>query len=156
MTAKSISSFSTHGRLFHTRAPRIVVADDDPDIRAELADALAADGCLVAEARDGYELLGLLAASVTSNRGKLAYDAIVTDVMMPGFSGLDVLTAVRRHLVGVPVVVVTGFGDARTCRAAEALGTVSVVRKPLDLDDLKTTLVNALNLAASPAHPRDS
>jgi DNA-binding response OmpR family regulator len=76
------------------------------------------------------------------------YDAIVTDLMMPGFSGLDVLTAMRRHLSGIPVVVITAFGDARTRRTAEALGSVSVLNKPFDMDDLRATLASSLRNSA--------
>ncbi len=154
MIPKPSASFSVRGRLLHERAPRILVADDDPDIRAELSAALAEDGCLVIEARDGYELLGLLAASAGAGVGQPTYDAIVTDIMMPGFSGLDVLTAVRRHIIGGPVVVVTAFGDAKTCRAGVALGTVSVLKKPFDLDDIRTTL--ALALGTSGRDPSNS
>jgi CheY-like chemotaxis protein len=153
MTSEAASSLSVHGRILQTRQPSIVVADDDADARELLASALATDGYAVVEARDGYELLGLLAAAVTRAPGHVRFDAIVTDVMMPGFSGLDVLTAVRRHLDGIPVVVVTAFGDARVCRIAEALGSVAVVSKPFDLDDLRTTLANAI---ARPKGPPSS
>ena len=153
MIAEHSSSLSAHGRLLHTHRPSVVVADDDADARELLASALASDGYAVTEARDGYELLGLLAASVTRAPGHLRFDAIVTDVMMPGFSGLDVLTAVQRHLEGVPVLVVTAFGDARVCRIAEALGSIAVLSKPFDLDDLRTTLANAI---ARPKGPPSS
>ncbi len=153
MIMDQTGSLSAHGRLLHVRRPRVVIADDDGDARELLASALSADGYEVVEARDGYELLGLLAASVTRAPGHVRFDAIVTDVMMPGFSGLDVLTAVQRHLADVPVVVVTAFGDARVCRIAEALGSVAVVDKPFDLDDLRTTLANAI---ARPKGPPSS
>jgi CheY-like chemotaxis protein len=153
MIVEQPSSLSTHGRLLHTGRPSVVVADDDADARELLSSALVADGYAVVEARDGYELLGLLAASVTRAPGHVRFDAIVTDVMMPGFSGLDVLTAVQRHLDGIPVVVVTAFGDARVVRIAEALGSIAVVSKPFDLDDLRTTLANAI---ARPKGPPSS
>jgi CheY-like chemotaxis protein len=137
----------------HTQSPSVIVADDDTEARELLAAALATDGYMVTEARDGYELLGLLAASVTRSPGHIAFDAIVTDVMMPGFSGLDVLTAVQRHLSNVPVLVVTAFGDARVVRIAEALGSIAVLSKPFDLDDLRTTLANAI---ARPKRPPSS
>jgi DNA-binding NtrC family response regulator len=97
----------------------------------------------------------LLAASETRAPGHLRFDAIVTDVMMPGFSGLDVLTAVQRHLEGVPVLVVTAFGDARVCRIAEALGSIAVLSKPFDLDDLRTTLANAISRPKGPPSSPD-
>jgi CheY-like chemotaxis protein len=155
MISEHSRSLSAHGRLLHSNSPSVVVADDDTDARELLASALTADGYVVTEARDGYELLGLLASSVTRAPGHVRFDAIVTDVMMPGFSGLDVLTAVQRHLDGVPVLVVTAFGDARVCRIAEALGSIAVLSKPFDLDDLRTTLANAIARPKSPPSSPD-
>jgi two-component system, response regulator, stage 0 sporulation protein F len=140
-----------HGRFLRERAPRILVADDDPDIRSELASALAEDGFLVVEAADGNELLDLVVRAVADSSARPFFDAIVTDVMMPGFSGLDVLTALRSRTARVPVLVITAFGDERTIRTAESLGAVAVFRKPFDLDDLRTALENAL---AHPEHMR--
>jgi CheY-like chemotaxis protein len=124
-----------------------LVADDDPDIRSELASALSEDGFLVVEAADGNELLDLVVHAVADPSARPFFDAIVTDVMMPGFSGLDVLTAMRTRTARVPVLVITAFGDERTIRIAESLGAVAVFRKPFDLEDFRTALENAL------AHP---
>ncbi len=146
MLPKPSALFGVRSRVLRDCVPRVLLADDDPDIRAELASILAEDGCSVVEARDGYELMDLLAPYATSP-GVAPYDAIVTNVMMPGFSGLDVLTAVRRHLGRTPVLVVTAFGDTRTCLAARALGNVAVMKKPIDLDDLRATLANLLEMA---------
>src|SRR5688500_12227445 len=76
MISEQSSSLSAHGRLLHSKKLSVVVADDDTDARELLASALAADGYVVVEARDGYELLGLLAASVTRAPGHLRFDAI--------------------------------------------------------------------------------
>ncbi len=146
MPPKHPTVFGVRGRLLHERVPRVLLADDDDDFRAALASTLAEDGCSVVEARDGCELLELLAPYATSPP-VAPYDAIVTDIVMPGFSGIDVLTALRRHLGSTKVVVVTGFGDARTYRVARALGSVAVMKKPLDFDDLRTTLANVLGAA---------
>jgi CheY-like chemotaxis protein len=132
------------GRSLRTRAPRILVADDDPDIRGELASALSNDGFLVVEAADGNELLDLVVHAVADPSAHPFFDAIVTDVMMPGFSGLDVLTAMRSRTARVPVLVITAYGDERTTRLAESLGAVAVFRKPFDLDALCTAIQSAV------------
>ncbi len=144
------ADWGRHGRFLRERAPRILVADDDPDIRSELASVLSEDGFLVVEAADGNELLDLVVHAVADPSARPFFDAIVTDVMMPGFSGLDVLTAMRSRTARVPVLVITAFGDERTIRIAESLGAVAVFRKPFDLEDFRTALENAL---AHPGHP---
>jgi len=154
MGRKRSGSFSIHGRVFYRRAPRVLVAEDDADLRAEVSEALVIDGCLVTEARDGYELLGLISRAITGEAGERPFDAIVTDIMMPGFSGLDVLTAIRRYIADTPVIVITGLGDLHTRRVAESLGSVSVMKKPFDFDDLRTTLALSLDLSGSDATAR--
>lgn len=144
MTLNIRADARTASRLLRGRAPRVLVADDDPDIRCELASALAEDGFLVVEAKDGDELLELVVKAVSDPSTQPFYDAIITDVMMPGFSGLDVLTAMRGRTSRVPILVITAFGDARTTRLAQSLGAVSVLKKPFDLDELKAALDHAL------------
>ena len=150
MSMNAPTDWGRHGRFLRERAPRILVADDDPDIRTELASALSDDGFLVVEAADGNELLDLVVHAVADPSARPFFDAIVTDVMMPGFSGLDVLTAMRSRTARVPVLVITAYGDDRTTRIAESLGAVAVFRKPFDLEDLRTAIENAL---AHPGHP---
>ncbi len=68
---------------FLGRPRRILLADDDGDIRLELAKALGEDGFLVVEAADGNELLELIVKAVADPSARTFYDAIITDVMMP-------------------------------------------------------------------------
>jgi DNA-binding response OmpR family regulator len=121
-----------------------LVADDDTDLREEIAAALAGDGFEVVQAVDGDQLLEAVIRAFSDDSGRPLYDAIVTDVMMPGFSGLDVLTAMRARTARIPVLVMTGFCDDRTRRMATSLGALAVFSKPFELDDLRTALVHAL------------
>jgi CheY-like chemotaxis protein len=132
------------GSVYGDHPPRILVADDDTDLRAEIVSALIGDGFVVVEAKDGNELLDLVARSVADDLSRPFYDAIITDVAMPGFSGLDVLTALRSRTARTPVMVITGFEDTKVLRSAQSLGAVSVFRKPFDLDKLRAALVDAL------------
>jgi two-component system, response regulator, stage 0 sporulation protein F len=156
MTLDPTADASSHDDDFErTRAPRVLVADDDADIRAEVASGLEEAGFLVVEAADGNELLDLVVRGVADASAHPYYDAIITDVMMPGFSGLDVLTAMRARVARVPVLVITAFADARTSRLAQSLGAASVIRKPFELDKLKAALEDALSIARS-ARPADA
>jgi DNA-binding response OmpR family regulator len=135
------------------RTARVLLAEDDDDIRMELAEALAADGYLVIEARDGDEFLNSLIDAVPEQQSLRAYDAIITDVVMPGFSGIDVLLALRRSTAFIPVILVTAYADERTMRAAERLGVVALFRKPFDLNEILGVLATSLSrdAAATPS-----
>jgi CheY-like chemotaxis protein len=125
-------------------APRVLIADDDTDLREELASALSEDGYEVEEAADGNELLDALASAEGDSAERPTYDVILMDLMMPGFSGVDVLTALHKPPPRVPVLVMTGCEDEHVVQTAASLGAVRVFRKPFDLDDLRTTLLNVV------------
>lgn len=135
--------------LLMRRAPRILLAEDDTDTRMLLAEGLADDGCIVVEARDGNELLDQLANH--SDGHISAFDAVVTDIMMPGYSGLDVLTAFRGRAGSTPVVVITAYGDPNTERLASSLGAAAVLRKPFDFEELRALLAELLDRGRPPS-----
>jgi DNA-binding response OmpR family regulator len=117
-------------------APRLLLAEDDDELRGLIARALRGAGIDVREARNGRELFEALVASVASNVGAAPPDVVVTDLRMPGLSGLDVLQAVHGLALRVPVVVITAFGDAETHGAATAAGATVVLDKPFAIRDL--------------------
>lgn len=145
------------------RRPRVLVAEDDREMRRLVVEALAQDGYDVAEVRDGVELLAQVGSSVLfGGFGSVREppDLIVTDVRMPGLTGLTVLEGLRRAGGAVPVVVITAFGDDETHRVARENGAVAVFDKPFDLDDLRTIVLHALRGPGSPrasvANTRDA
>jgi CheY-like chemotaxis protein len=121
---------------------RVLLADDDQDVRSLLARALRDDGFEVVEAGDGAEAL----ERIEETRGAGSYHSlphvIVTDLRMPRVSGLEMMERLRQTGLDVPVVVVTAHGDAVTVRRAERLGAAAVLHKPIDLDDLLTALLH--------------
>jgi CheY-like chemotaxis protein len=125
---------------------RVLLAEDDDALRAELSRVLADDGAIVAEARDGLE-----AADRLANDGP--FDAIVTDVRMPGKTGLEVLRELRAKGVRTPAIVMTGFGDGLWASQGLGLEGAFVFAKPFDLDDLRTAVQN-LDVAQSPSSRR--
>lgn len=118
----------------------VIVADDDDDLRAVVVEALRADGYCVVEARDGEELLALVADSMGSTRTRP--DVVVLDVRMPKLSGLGVLEELRRVHLGVPVLMMTGFAPDSVEVVAKRLGAIGVIRKPFDIDDLRMAVMN--------------
>jgi CheY-like chemotaxis protein len=118
----------------------IFLADDDADMRALIAMALENDGYDVVVAKDGAELLDLLAAATASPMQRP--DIIVSDVLMPGYSGLGVLAALHKSSWKVPVILITARRDDSVALDAMRLGASAVVRKPFDIDDLRTTILS--------------
>jgi two-component system response regulator (stage 0 sporulation protein F) len=128
------------------RAFRVLLAEDDEDFRAVLTRLLTREGYVVIQAEDGDAMLDLLVNSFSPDADRtLAYDAIVTDIMMPGFSGLDVLQAFRRSTASAALVVMSAFDDQRFARTAQALGAVAFFLKPFDTDQLLEALARALS-----------
>ena len=73
-----------------------------------------------------------------------AFDLIVSDIQMPGFTALDILAGLRRTLSHTPVILITAFGDPLVRHKAERLGAVCVFDKPFDIGDLRSAVVHAL------------
>ena len=105
---------------------RVLVVDDDPDIRETLREVIEAEGCEVITAAHGRAALDVLMTGVMPS-------LIVLDLMMPTMSGWDVLAALRgdRALAEIPVAVISASGG-RT----PPLGATHFLKKPIDLDDL--------------------
>ena len=130
-------------RLRHVEAPgpTVLVADDDEEFRGLVVEALRADGYVVVEARDGAETLERVAD--TLNDCTAHPDILVIDVGMPKLSGLGVLQELRRLHVRLPVVMMTGFLPDSVEVVAKRLGAMGVLKKPFDVDDLRTAVLNA-------------
>jgi DNA-binding response OmpR family regulator len=112
----------------------IVVAEDEPTILEAVAAVLAEDGHAVLSVRDGLTARELLAGTRP--------DAVVTDVMMPGLDGPDLVRWMRARpaLRHVPVIL----ASAATWPALDGLGPVTFLPKPFDLDELRAVVGAAL------------
>lgn len=111
-------------------APRILVADDDPDLRTLLALNLASEGYRVETARDGDEAWDLAL--------RAAPEAIVLDVMMPGRDGMDLLCSLREHprTRDIPVVLLTAKANDADVWGGYKAGAHYYMTKPFDIDEL--------------------
>jgi two-component system, chemotaxis family, chemotaxis protein CheY len=114
-------------KLFKRGAKRrVLIVDDDQDIRETLSEALEHEGFQVLTARDGNEALIHLDAP-----GELP-DVILLDLMMPRMNGFELREVLRRHPVfaGIPVVAITASSDGGRFDAP------AVMRKPIPLQNL--------------------
>ncbi len=116
---------------------RILVVDDDPSVRAFLVAALTEAGHSVAAAENGERGIEIFQADPC--------DLVLTDVMMPGTTGLEVLRTVKRRSPGVEVIVVTAHASLDTAIQALRDGAYDLITKPLpDLDALFRVVDRAL------------
>lgn len=118
----------------------IFLAEDDDDMRSLISLSLQSDGYEVVEAKDGAELLDLLAGASASPMKRP--DIIVSDVLMPCYSGLGVLAALHKSAWNIPVILITARRDDAVVHDAMRLGASAVVRKPFDIDDLRTAILS--------------
>jgi len=129
----ALKSIAERTRPIHTPA-RVVVADDDPEMRSLIAAALRKDGHEVTEVTDGLRLL----VHVISGDGQpeRAFDLVIADLRMPVSSGLQILRGLRHSGWKLPFILCTAFGDESTRNEAEKLGAL-FFDKPFELDDLR-------------------
>ena len=120
----------------HWPAARVLVAEDDDELRWLITRTLRKSGFEVIEARDGSALLDRAGELLLRDPSLSGLDLIVSDIRMPGWSGLDVLAGLTHSEVRVPMVLITAFGDSSTHERARRLGAAAVVDKPFDLDHL--------------------
>jgi CheY-like chemotaxis protein len=119
--------------------PRVLLAEDDDAMRQLLAKALDADGYTAVECRDGVDLVGHLAA-LGWCQAALGFDAIISDVLMPGWTGLEILEALHDRAGFPPVILITAFGNNGTHARAEKAGVTAVLDKPFAIDELLAKL----------------
>ena len=112
------------------------MAEDDAEMRRLVVDALRKDGHQVTEAPDGGRLLARLAEVFEGDPRLATIDVIVSDLRMPGVTGLELLERMSRAGIRVPFILMTAFGDDETRRRVELAGAV-YLDKPLSLAALR-------------------
>src|SRR5262245_56997457 len=116
------------------RGPKILLVDDNAVVRDMLVDLVESLGYAADAAGGGAEALALF----DQNR----YDIVLTDLLMPGMSGWEVLAAIRQRDPRMPVVIITGtpaVGDPRASQPG-----VAVLKKPVDVKALDRTVKEEL------------
>ncbi len=119
--------------------PRILIVDDDPGQRSLLDSFLRGQHFEVVLAESGEKALALLPG------GNFAM--MISDVRMPGLSGLETLRRVRPQFPALPVLLVTAYADIRDAVVAMRDGALNYLAKPIDLDELLVTVRQATGMA---------
>jgi len=118
---------------------RILIVDDDPGQRSLLNSFLKSQGFETAVVDSGMKALEALRAS--------PFSMMISDVRMPGLTGLETLRQARKEQIMVPVLLVTAFTDVRDAVAAMRDGAVNYLAKPIDLDELLATVQHTTGIS---------
>jgi PAS domain S-box-containing protein len=110
------------------RRPRVLVIDDDADVRGFLSELLAEEGYEVHAAADGEAGIGEV------ERRQIGL--VITDLVMPGREGLETMQMLRRRFPEVRIIAVSGAFDGEFLKAASRLGADATFRKPIDPERL--------------------
>jgi CheY-like chemotaxis protein len=124
------------------RRPRLVVAEDDADVLLMISVALRGLGYDIVEARSGGELLDQLGDALLDGDPAAQPDVIISDIRMPGVTGMEVLAGLRGARWPTAIVLMTAYADREMREEARRLGVDAFFEKPFDIDDLVTAVVN--------------
>ena len=116
---------------------RILVVDDDESLRRVTQVQLQQGGYDVTTASDGNEALGVLE--------RFPADLVITDLKMPGMSGLELLTKIRRDYPEIVIIMVTAFGTIENAVEAMRAGAYDYITKPVQVEELRMTVSRALD-----------
>ena len=126
--------------LANSIAKRLLIVDDDPDIRQVFQDRLEALGYTVETAGNAFEAMLAM--------GKMLPTGILLDFMLPAIDGLDVLREVRRLYPMLPVVIITANKDERFAELAMAAGADDVLFKPVENEHFKQVVRRCFGAAS--------
>lgn len=126
--------------MYQGRNARILIVDDEPELRELLFDAFNDGRMIVSVAASGMEAVHLAKMQRP--------DIVITDLCLGDCSGLDVIERLRSDVGDVPAVVITGHGDAASLTEASRHRPIELMTKPLNLERLRATVSQELSRLA--------
>ncbi|MBI1807031.1 MAG: response regulator [Ignavibacteria bacterium] len=115
---------------------RILVVDDEDDLRNILSDVLEKTGYEIKSASNGEEAINLL----KKNR----FDLTLLDIQMPNLNGIEVLKYIKQHFPATKSIMLTGYADLKHAMEAKEFGAVDFISKPYQLEEILSTIDRAL------------
>ena len=116
----------------------VLVVDDEPELLRGVCRGLKLQGYSVTEARNGEEAVQHLS--------RRAFDVVVSDIVMPGMGGIQLLKEIRQHDLHVPVVLMTGAPAVSTAVQALEYGAFHYLTKPVETEALDTIVQKAVRM----------
>jgi CheY-like chemotaxis protein/glycine cleavage system H lipoate-binding protein len=126
---------------------KILVVDDEITVGRSIRQALLSDSFVIDTALSGEEAL--------KKDEKEKYKLIITDLMMPGISGLDLLQAVKQNRAETIVIMVTGYPTIKTAVQSIKMGAFDYIAKPFTPNELRSLVQRALRLEGSGKDEKD-
>jgi len=120
---------------------RVMIVDDEPDIRKVVRMTLQKAGYDVVEAEDGQKAIEV----INTGENRLMLDVIICDIRMPKINGVEAIAYFRKEYSRVPVVVLTGFPDINMATSFLNDGVVDYLVKPVEGEKLKAAVAKAMN-----------
>lgn len=125
-----------NSELASVRPARILIVDDDEDVRLVLRRMLEQGGYEIAEASHGREALGVMR--------QRDYDLLITDLIMPEQEGIETIQTFHEQYPAVKIIAISGAYSTDYLRIAKLLGAHEVMQKPLRLESVLATVSRLL------------
>jgi DNA-binding NtrC family response regulator len=115
----------------------ILLVDDEPDILKTLAELLGKTGYTIVAKPDAEAALSVV-------REGTRIDLVITDLRMPGMSGSELITILKKTLPSVPIIMLTGYGSVESYLKSMSSGVFEYVNKPVQARELRRIVKTAL------------
>ena len=127
---------------------RILIVDDEEDLTWSISKKLSRDDL-------NWDVIcvnsGLHALEILSTR---SIDLMITDLRMPGLSGLQLVTEVKAKYPDTPIIVMTAYGSTEIKGILEKWGSTGFIEKPFEMSDLRRLISDVFKTKWVPLHPR--
>jgi len=111
---------------------RIMIIEDDEEMRSLLKDFFEEEGFETDSVSNGVDALRMFSED--------HFDLVITDIRMPGLTGLDILPRIRRLKPETPIIVMTAYGSEDVRRRAFERGATTYLEKPIQMSKLRTVI----------------
>jgi DNA-binding response OmpR family regulator len=108
---------------------RVLIIEDDQEMRSLLEDFFLEEGFETDSVSNGFDALGILI--------KKPFDLVITDIRMPGLTGMDILPRIRKLQPGVSIIMITAFGSEGVRQRAYERGATLYLEKPIHFQKLR-------------------
>ncbi len=120
---------------------RVMIVDDEPDIRKVVRMTLQKAGYDVLDAEDGEKAIEV----INTGENRLMLDVIICDIRMPKINGVEAIAYFRKEYPRVPIIVLTGFPDVNMATSFLSDGVVDYLVKPVEGEKLKAAVAKAMD-----------
>lgn len=119
---------------------RVLVVDDEPDIRKVVRMSLQKAGYEVLEAENGEKAI----ETINTGENRLLLDVVICDIRMPKLNGIEAISYFRTNYTRVPLIVLTGFPDTEMASSLLRQGVVDYLVKPVEGEKLRAAVARAM------------